>query len=140
MVENNSMSEEFDSNKFESLSNIPLGMYAVNLAKSGNLPPNCLDYFRSNAVRWDGQHLECGLLFLSKLDDLEANHEIANHVGHSLTHIRFTVLGMLNDLRPLDDYMTQKLYERLSVRVDEFESDWIKRLYEKAKLSKELAP
>ena len=134
------MSETFDPNKFESLSNIPLGMYAVNLAKSGNLPPDCLDYFRSNALRWDGQHLECGLLFLSKIDDQEAKHEIANHVGHSLRHIRFTVLGMLNDMRPLDDYMWQKLNERLSADVGEFEADWIKRLYEKAKLSKEIEP
>ena len=131
------MNEAFDPNKFESLSNIPLGMYAVNSAKSGKLPPDCLNYFKSNSTRWDGQHLECGLFFLSKIGGTEANHEIANHVDHHLQHIRFTVLGMLDDMRPLEDYMHQKLRARLSAKVETFEAEWIQRLYAKAKLAKE---
>jgi len=131
------MSEEFEPDKFERLTDIPLGMYAVNLVKSGSLPPDCVNYFKANAPRWDGQHLECGLYFLSKLDCTEAKHEIANHIDYSLKHIRFTVLGMLDDMRPLDDYTYKKLSERLSAKVGEFEADWIKRLHEKARLRKD---
>lgn len=134
------MSEKFEPDKFERLTDIPLGMYAVNLVKSGSLPPDCVNYFKANARRWDGQHLECGLYFLSKIDHTEAKHEIAKHVDHPLKHIRFTVLGMLDDMRPLDDYAYQKLSERLSAIVGEFEAEWIKSLHEKARLRKDVEP
>ena len=134
------MIEEFDPEKFERLTDIPLGTYAVNLVKSEHLPPDCVNYFKANARRWNGQHLECGLYFLSKIDDTEARHEIANHIDHALKHIRFTVLGMLDDMRPLDDYAFQKLSERLSAAVEEFEAEWIKRLHKKARLGKNIEP
>ena len=131
------MSETFNSEMFERLTDIPLGMYAVNLVKSGSLPPDCLNYFKANARRWDGQHLECGLYFLSKIGSTDANHEIANHIDHPLKHIRYTVLGMLNDMRPLDDYMFMKLCERLLIKACEFEAEWVERLSEKARIPKD---
>lgn len=126
------MNEAFDTERFEQLSGMQLGVYAVEIAKSGNLPPDCLDYVRRNARRWDGQHLEMGLLFLSKIDSDEARHEIIGHLGHPLKHIRLTVLAFLDGTNAFDTHMLSKIKERLSSVSDDFEKHWINRIHEKA--------
>jgi hypothetical protein len=126
------MSEAFDPEKYEQLRGLKLGLYAVEVAKTGNLPSNCIDYFRSNAGRWDGQHLEMGLFFLSKLESDAARHEIAKHLDHPLKHIRFTVLMFLDRLQQPDHFVVGKLRERLWAETEDFESRWIKDVYDKA--------
>jgi hypothetical protein len=124
--------EAFDPEKYEQLKGLKLGLYGVEVAKSGNLPPDCLAYFKSNAGRWDGQHLEMGLFFLSKIDSPEARHEIARHLEHPLQHIRFTVLGFLDSFPQPDEFVASKLRERLTSEINDFEKGWIKSVYERA--------
>jgi hypothetical protein len=126
------MSDKFDSERFELLSGIPLGLYAATLAKEGNLPPDCLNYFRKNSKRWDGQHLEMGLLFLSKIDSDEARHEIINHLEHPLKHIRLSVLGFMDQMNHFDDYALAKINERVPFVTGDFEKSWINEMHEKA--------
>lgn len=124
------MSEPFNPEKYEQLHGLQLGYYAIEVARQGQLPPDCVDYVKTNASRWDGQHLEMGLFFLSKMDSVEARHEIVRQVDHALKHIRLTVLGMIN-LMPIDDFILGKLRSRLSADVEDFERRWIKDLYQK---------
>ena len=127
------MSEQFEPAEFEQLGGIQLGVYAVTKAKEGNLPPDCLDYFRRNASRWDGQHLEMGLMFLSKLDSEEAWHEIANYLGHPLKFIRLNVLAcFVHSQGRIDRYVLGKLEERLNVETEEFAKVWLNQLCNKA--------
>lgn len=121
------MSEPFNPEKYEQLHGMKLGLYALEVAKNGQLPPNCLDYVKTNASRWDGQHLEMGLFFLSKLDSVDANHEIARHIDHPLQHIRYTVLMQL-DRVPVDDFILAKVRSRLEAETNDFEKNWIRDL------------
>ena len=127
------MSEPFNPEKYEKLQGLPLGMYAIETAKQGQLPPDCVQYVKSNADRWDGQHLEMGIFFLSKIDSTEAWHEIARHLDHPLKHIRYTVLGFINhQMTQIDACIIERLRSRLAQEVDDFEKPWLEEVYKNA--------
>lgn len=125
------MSEPFNPEKYDQLRGLQLGYYAIEVAKSGNLPPDCIEYVKTNAKRWDGQHLEMGIFFLSKINSNEAARQIATYLDHPLKHIRYTVLGLVQDMNQPDDFIFAKLTERLTAETDDFEKPWIKRVHEK---------
>jgi hypothetical protein len=123
------MSEKFDAEEFERLKGMPLAIYTLKLAKKGIYPPDCLNYFRQNTARWDGQHLEAGMMFPAEIKSEEAVHEIANLLGHALKHIRLTVLAMLDQIDSPDDYVLGKLKERLPTVTDDFEKHYVTLVY-----------
>jgi hypothetical protein len=125
------MSEPFDPEKYEQLRGLQLGSYAIEVAKHGNLPPNCIEYVKANAERWDGQHLEMGMFFLSKINSKEARRQIASYLDHPLKHIRYTALGLVEHMEHSDEFILSKLTERLAAKTDDFEKPWIKQVHEK---------
>ena len=125
------MSEPFNAEKFERLHGMELGRYAIDLAEGGHLPPNCVEYVRSNAARWNGQHLEMVTYFLWKTNTTEAWHLISIFASHPLKHIRYTILGLLEHHCPPDPFILSKLAERLSAETDDFEEWWIRETHRK---------
>lgn len=132
------MSVTFRYEQFEELTGHPLGAYAWQIWKGGNVPSDFIDYFRANTARWDGQHLEAGLLILRQLDTDTARHLIADHLNHPLQHIRFTVYGMLDAMEPIDPYVMSRIddfwrsperrREFVAEEVDRFRASAMKRL------------
>jgi hypothetical protein len=109
----------FQPERFEKLTKMELGLYGAQIAKDGNLPEDFVIYFKANANRWDGQHLEVALSLLCKVDSTEAKHLIADYLNYPLKFICLTVLGMLQNLDPIDDYIVARIDEKL--QSDEFE-------------------
>jgi len=127
------MSEQFSPEQFEKLSGLPLGFYGSKISKEGELPVDFIDYFKVNAGRWDGQHLEVALALLRTIDTDVAKHLIADYLNHPLKYIRLTVLGMVDQMNPVDDYILSRIHERLrSTTGEEFGVSTLKRIQDRA--------
>jgi len=126
------MSATFSWDEFERLKGMPMALYVIDCASTGNLPPDCVERVRTHAAGWDGPHLEMALSLLQRVDSDAARHEIVNFVGHPLQHIRLAVLGMLDGMEPIDEYMLGKVRERLPAATDGFERAILKKLEDQA--------
>jgi hypothetical protein len=127
------MGEQFSPEQFEKLSGLPLGFYGAKISKEGELPVDFIDYFKVNTGRWDGQHLEVALALLRMIDTDVARHLIADYLNHPLKHIRLTVLGMVDQMNPIDDYILARIHEKLrSTADDEFGVSTLKRIQGRA--------
>lgn len=122
----------FQPEHFEKLTRMELGWYGVQIVNEGELPADFLQYFKANADRWDGQHLEVALALLRKIDSPEARHLIADYLNHPLKYIHLTVLVMLQNVNPIDDYIVTRIDERLRSSDDEFGRETLKRIRERA--------
>lgn len=122
----------FDPKQFDSLSGMALGRYAVEISQHGELPENFFDYFKANAGRWDGQHLEMALSLLRKINTEAARHEIAVHLNHPQKHIQLTVLGFIDGFERKDEYVLSKVEQRFQTSTDSFERSWLKDIQTKA--------
>jgi hypothetical protein len=120
----------FDYEQFERLTGQRLADYALTTSRE-SLPTGFVEYVRDNAARLDGQHLEMAILLLEKIGTDTARHEIANHLGHSLKHIRLTVIGLLDRIGRIDEHVRARVEERLHAVKDESEVRLLDRLRNK---------
>jgi hypothetical protein len=116
------MSLTLSYNRFEELVGDPLARYSIEVFKQGIVPTDFIDYFKANAARWDGLHLEFALGFLWRLDTNSARHLIADHLEHPLHHIRCTAYGMVDNMVQVDDYIMTRIgaFAQSPARVREF--------------------
>lgn len=122
----------FEPEQFEKLTGMAMGRYAAQIVKEGELPADFFNYFKANANRWDGQHLEMAISLLRKIDSDAARHEMANYLNHSLKYIRLTVLIMIDQMPVIDNYILSKVQERMRAADDEFEMRMLKPIESKA--------
>jgi hypothetical protein len=103
-----------DTDKFEKLNGIELGMFAADLVKRGQIDKSIFDYYKSRASTLDGPHLEIILNLLGKMGTPDALNEVAKYLDHPTNYIRCEAIQTILMAPAIDERVMERVVQVLS--------------------------
>jgi hypothetical protein len=103
-----------DTDKFEKLSGMELGLFCADLVKRDQVDSSIFDYYKSRASALDGPHVEVLLGLLRKIGTEEALNEIAKYLDHPTNYLRLEAIQTISMAPAIDEQIMERVVQILS--------------------------